>query len=168
MINIAAATPADLEGVLQLDERSFPAGERWGHSAWSAELDGDHRVILAARETAGESLAGVVAVTMSGTTADLLRVVVDPARRRQGIARQLVDAALDAVRDAGVRSVMLEVRYDNEPAIALYQSVGFEQLGVRNNYYGPGLDALVLKIYDLSPDLAEPGIGRHHTMGADG
>ena len=44
---------------------------------------------------------------------------------------------------------MLEVDYDNEAAIALYQRLGFEQLTARRDYYGPGQDALILKLYDL-------------------
>ena len=44
---------------------------------------------------------------------------------------------------------MLEVGYTNEPAIALYQRLGFEQLRVRENYYGPGQHALILKRYEL-------------------
>ena len=58
-------------------------------------------------------------------------------------------AGLDVVRQLGVREVILDVGYDNEPAIALYQQLGFEQLSARQNYYGPGQHALILKLYDL-------------------
>ena len=43
----------------------------------------------------------------------------------------------------------MEVDYRNEAAIALYQEIGFEQLAARENYYGPGRHALILKLYDL-------------------
>ena len=45
--------------------------------------------------------------------------------------------------------MILEVDYANEPAIALYQRLGFEQLTARRDYYGPGRHALILKLYDL-------------------
>jgi ribosomal-protein-alanine N-acetyltransferase len=45
--------------------------------------------------------------------------------------------------------MILEVDYTNDPAIALYARVGFEQLTARENYYGPGQHALIMKLYDL-------------------
>jgi len=96
-----------------------------------------------------------------GDVADLHRLVVAPKQRRQGIGAALVVAGLEAVRYAGARSVLLEVAFDNDPAIALYQRLGFEQLAARDDYYGPGRHALILKLYDLAfwtpPDLAMPG-----------
>jgi ribosomal-protein-alanine N-acetyltransferase len=60
-----------------------------------------------------------------------------------------VQAGIDAVRHLGARTLMLEVGYENEPAIALYQRMGFEQRAAREDYYGPGQHALILKMYDL-------------------
>jgi ribosomal-protein-alanine N-acetyltransferase len=51
--------------------------------------------------------------------------------------------------------VLLEVAWDNEPAIATYQRFGFEQLACRENYYGPGRHALILKFWDLPRWAAE-------------
>ena len=64
-------------------------------------------------------------------------------RNRPGACRS------EIVRRLGVREVILDVAYDNEPAIALYQQLGFEQLSARQDYYGPGQHALILKLYDL-------------------
>ena len=61
----------------------------------------------------------------------------------------LTHAGLEVVRRLGVREVILDVAYRNEPAIALYQQLGFEQLSARQDYYGPGQHALILKLYDL-------------------
>jgi ribosomal-protein-alanine N-acetyltransferase len=60
-----------------------------------------------------------------------------------------VRAGLEVVRQLGVREVILDVAYRNEPAIALYQQLGFEQLSARQNYYGPGRHALIMKLYEL-------------------
>ena len=104
---------------------------------------------------------GVIALQTVGDVADLHRLVVAPRARRRGVGAALVVAGLAEVRHAGAHSVLLEVAYDNEPAIALYQLLGFEQLAARDDYYGPGRHALILKLYDLPawtpPDLPGPG-----------
>ena len=97
----------------------------------------------------GAQPAGVIDLATVGEVADLHRIVVAPAYRRQGLALRMVRAGLLAVRHLGARVVMLEVEYTNLPAIALYQRLGFEQVRVRRDYYGTGRDALILRLYDL-------------------
>jgi ribosomal-protein-alanine N-acetyltransferase len=92
---------------------------------------------------------GVISITINGELGDLHRLVVDPRSRRQGIGTDLVRAGLETLRQLGVRAVILDVAYRNEAAIALYQQLGFEQLSARQDYYGPGQHALILKLYDL-------------------
>jgi ribosomal-protein-alanine N-acetyltransferase len=96
--------------------------------------DGVHGFILA-RAIAGE--------------AEILTLAVDPAVRRQGVARALVHAAATAARAAGAETLFLEVAVDNLPAIALYEGAGFEAAGRRRGYYArpgrPAADALVLR-----------------------
>jgi ribosomal-protein-alanine N-acetyltransferase len=68
---------------------------------------------------------------------------VDPAYQGRGIGRRLLSELLDFA-DGGV--VFLEVRTDNESAIALYRSVGFEQIGLRQRYYRiSGADAYTMR-----------------------
>ena len=77
---------------------------------------------------------------------DMMNLAVDPACRRQGIARALVEALTAALAERGVRSLTLEVRASNEGAIALYRTLGFAQVGRRPNYYTkPREDALILR-----------------------
>jgi [ribosomal protein S18]-alanine N-acetyltransferase len=136
----------DLGAVLRLEEEGFSPDERWSERSWSGELLGQGRTVLLAR---GTQPAGVVAFSTVGELADLHRVVVAPTYRRQGLALRMVRAGLLAVRHLGARAVMLEVEWTNDAAIALYQRLGFEQRHVRRDYYGPGRDALILKLYDL-------------------
>jgi ribosomal-protein-alanine N-acetyltransferase len=58
--------------------------------------------------------------------------------------------SIAAARRDDLPGVMgLEVAWDNDPAIALYQRLGFEQLTARDDYYGPGRHALILRLWDL-------------------
>lgn len=145
-ISISPARQEDLESILALERAGFPEPERWSGRSWQGELLGERRTVLVARAA---QLVGVICLQTVDRTADLQRLVVSPRVRRRGVGSALVGAGVDAARHLGARSVMLEVRYDNEPAIALYQRLGFEQLAVRSDYYGPGQHALILKRYDL-------------------
>ena len=81
--------------------------------------------------------------------AEILTLAVDPAARRRGLARALVDAAAGAARMAGADVMFLEVAHDNLPAIGLYEAAGFARVGLRRGYYDRGLapaaDAIVMR-----------------------
>lgn len=145
-VSITTARQEDLEAILGLERAGFPEAEQWTRRSWQGELLGERRTVLVARAA---QLVGVICLQTVDRTADLQRLVVSPRARRRGVGSALARAGVDAVRHLGARSVMLEVRYDNEPAIALYQLLGFEQLAVRTDYYGSGQHALILKRYDL-------------------
>jgi ribosomal-protein-alanine N-acetyltransferase len=145
-INILAARQRDLAAIMNLEQSGFPDSEQWSERSWQGELLGEGRTVLVAR---AHQPVGVIAFQTIGELADLHRLVVAPAYRRRGVGAALVVAGLTAVRHLGARAAILEVGYANEPAIALYQRLGFEQLTARENYYGPGQHALILKLYDL-------------------
>jgi ribosomal-protein-alanine N-acetyltransferase len=136
----------DLPAVMGLERAGFGVNEQWTERSWQGELLGEGRTTLLARRHVP---VGVIALQTVGDVADLHRLVVSPVHRRRGIGVALVTAGLRAVRHAGARTVLLEVAFDNDPAIALYQSLGFEQLAARDDYYAPGRHALILKLYDL-------------------
>ncbi|HZA31853.1 MAG TPA: GNAT family N-acetyltransferase [Propionibacteriaceae bacterium] len=145
-IHISAAHRDDLAAIMALEGAGFPEAERWSERSWLGELLGDGRTVLIARAHAP---VGVITVQTVGELADLHRLVVAPGYRRRGVGTQLTTAAVRAVRHLGARAMILEVDYTNDPAIALYARVGFEQLTARENYYGPGQHALIMKLYDL-------------------
>ncbi len=145
-IGILPARQSDLPAIMALERTGFPEPEQWSERSWLGELVAENRRVLLAR---AHQPVGVVTLSVTGELAELLRLVVAPAHRRTGIGTRLVHAGLEAVRQAGARAAILEVGYTNEPAIALYQRLGFEQLRVRESYYCPGRHALILKRYEL-------------------
>jgi len=90
--------------------------------------------------------------TLAGES-ELLTLAVDNAHRRQGIARAILLAWLTKATSTA-QSAFLEVAADNLPALALYETFGFETLATRREYYArseaPAVDALVLRC-DLTP-----------------
>jgi [ribosomal protein S18]-alanine N-acetyltransferase len=145
-ITILPAHLDDLDAIMLLERSGFPGSEQWSERTWRGELLAEHRTILLAR---AQHPVGVISINTTGELADLNRLVVEPRNRRQGIGTDLVRAGLNIARRHGAREMILDVGYHNEPAIALYQQLGFEQLTARQNYYGPGQHALILKLYDL-------------------
>ncbi len=67
--------------------------------------------------------------------AHLLNICVAPEYQRQGFGRQFLQWLMDFMREQGTKTMYLEVRMSNQTAIDLYQSMGFNELGIRRNYY---------------------------------
>lgn len=78
--------------------------------------------------------------------ADMMNIAVHPQYRKQGTAQRLILELISLLQDRGVKSLALEVRASNEPAICLYQKLGFVQVGCRPGYYrNPKEDAFILR-----------------------
>ncbi|HBV91304.1 MAG TPA: ribosomal-protein-alanine N-acetyltransferase, partial [Pantoea sp.] len=67
--------------------------------------------------------------------ASLFNIAVDPAFQRRGLGRQLLQHLIDELIKRDVLTLWLEVRASNQPAIALYEQLGFNQVSRRPNYY---------------------------------
>lgn len=90
----------------------------------------------------------------------VLNIAVDQSWQRQGVARYLLTAALEAGREHGADQAFLEVRQSNRAAQALYASMDFNVAGVRENYYPARAASGVDKITEGSP----PMRGREHAL----
>lgn len=77
---------------------------------------------------------------------DMMNLAVDPAYRKRGIGRQLVCKLVEKLKENDVTCLTLEVRVSNLPAVNLYSSLGFMEVGRRPGYYrNPKEDALILR-----------------------
>ena len=116
---------------------------------------GTSSVFIARDEVCGPVI-GFVAGQLTRGVFHVVGLAVEPARRRQGIARALLRAAVTHARGRDLRAVALQVSTTNRGAIALYESEGFEPHRVRHGYYAPGIypgngDALEM-VYPLAPE----------------
>jgi [ribosomal protein S18]-alanine N-acetyltransferase len=97
---------------------------------------------------AGDDTAGYGIMSVGAGEAHILNVCVRDEYRCRGLARKLLLYLLDRARLAGMYEAFLEVRPSNTPAARLYQSLGFEQVGIRRGYYQATVgreDAAVLR-----------------------
>ena len=144
-VTIDGLTEADADRCAELEAILFPGDDPWPTVAFVRELTADHNHYVAARE--GNTLIGYGGISRLGRTPpfeyEIHTIGVDPVHQGRGIGRQMLDALLIIAEDSVVH---LEVRTDNDTAIALYRSVGFTEVGVRKRYYRiSGADAYTMR-----------------------
>jgi len=141
------ASSADLAALRHLvadDE-----GQAMAEAAITRALDdggSGHSLLLA---ELGELPAGYIHSQLIMDELTVLNLLVRPTSRRQGIAGQLLRAALQRAEREGAIRCLLEVRAGNGAALALYRSLGFVEDGRRTGYY-PGIagreDAVLMSV----------------------
>lgn len=147
-VRIEPLLPADIARCVQLEQRLFSGDDPWSARAFVAELTSPHNRYFAARDEERDML-GYAGIALLGPDSDpeseVHTIAVDPAAQGSGIGAMLLRALLDVAETRG-GPVYLEVRTDNEPAIALYRRFGFDVVGLRPRYYQPsGADAYTMR-----------------------
>ena len=139
--------PLDLPVLVSM-ERTLFADSPWSMGQFKEEFSGipKTRYFIVALDSEKKIVgyAGIMVVA-SGVDADVLTVAVLPEARRRGIARHFMDSLEKWSLMRVAPSMILEVGVDNLPAISLYESLGYSTINTRKNYYGPGLDAHVMR-----------------------
>jgi ribosomal-protein-alanine N-acetyltransferase len=148
MTTYRPANAFDLAVFVSLDKKLFPYSP-WSASQYKEEFSSPTRHFVVALDDA-QSIIGYAGVfAPGGAEADVLTVGVIPSQRGKGIARHLMTLITDWAKQQGSIAMMLEVKVDNTEAIGLYESLGYAKLNTRKDYFGAGLDALVMRL-DLS------------------
>ena len=142
-IRILSFKEADLDRIMEIENDSFA-------SPWTRQCYLD----LSPLETIsffvvkdGEELVGYMLYQVWEEEMELHTIAVDPERRRQGIARKMIAFMKEDATARAVERIFLQVRPSNEAARSLYQSFGFNVIGVRRGYYRDNLeDAFVMRL----------------------
>ncbi|WP_370249336.1 ribosomal protein S18-alanine N-acetyltransferase [Nocardioides sp.] len=143
--DVDTARPADLAWIEELEQVAFPL-DPWSPALLGEALEGrlPTTAVIAARDADGAAL-GYAVVAVVDVDAELQRIAVAPDVRGRGVGEALVRGVAELSRSRGATRLLLEVREDNAPALALYRRTGFGDLGRRERYYRDGTAALVLE-----------------------
>jgi ribosomal-protein-alanine N-acetyltransferase len=156
MTNLVFVRPADPTGtdpetILAIDRACFAQGT----VNVGAEFERPWARMWVARESENGEARAFLLAWLVVDELHLLSVATLPEFRRRGMARALLERAIEFARDSGVRTVLLEVRRSNTAAIRLYRAFGFSATALRPNYYADNLEDAI----EMSLAL-DPGTGR--------
>ncbi|MBR3234160.1 MAG: tRNA (adenosine(37)-N6)-threonylcarbamoyltransferase complex transferase subunit TsaD [Atopobiaceae bacterium] len=134
----------DIVQVEELEGRAFAGGvhQPWLAPMFEEELAQPGRTWWVAHDRG--TIVGFGGALLAGDRLEVLDLAVSPDRRREGIATRLLARLAYDGQTLGASEISLEVHDGNEDACALYKSLGFEQVGLRRDYYGQGSHALIM------------------------
>jgi [ribosomal protein S18]-alanine N-acetyltransferase len=134
---------AYLEQIVELDRACFP-DDPWDSEIWTG-LFNNLQLQLFVTLQRNDPIA-FLAISLMPPEAELLRIGVKEAYRRQAIGTRLIEQLVSELKVIEVTTLFLEVRQDNLPACEFYQARGFVRMGERKNYYrSPPGHAMLLK-----------------------
>ena len=146
MITYRQPTALDLPVLTSLERTLFP-DYPWSQAQFKEEIASigtSREFLLALNDGSVVGYAGIMVVA-AGVPADLLTIAVLPDFRGQGIAQSMLADLESWAKAKSATEVILEVDTKNESAIRLYEFAGYEKISTRANYYGLGVDALVMR-----------------------
>ncbi|MGA7563413.1 MAG: ribosomal protein S18-alanine N-acetyltransferase [Desulfobaccales bacterium] len=134
-LTIREAGLTDLKSVFAIEKESFPTP--WSRWTFLAELNQSLGHFLVAGPSLPQpwALWGYIVFWLVADEMHLLNLAVHPEKRRRGVAGFLLREALRRSQALGAKAAWLEVRPSNTPALALYASFGFKEVGRRPGYY---------------------------------
>lgn len=129
--------------VAQLDSQFFPWP--WDLNDWLKEVKKENCVLYAAVDN--DTVIGYCLFSISelDNFAHLLKILIAPTHRGQKVAQQLHHVISSSSLFINIKTLYLEVSVKNEPAIKLYEDLGYEKLVLKKKFYSNGDDAFAMQ-----------------------
>lgn len=150
-VSLRALRESDLNAVMAIELRGYPLP--WTRGIFIDCLRAGYPGLAMERDGL---LIGYGVLSIAADEAHVLNICIDPLAQSRGLGRQLLRALVQLAADRGAQRVFLEVRPSNTPALALYHSEGFNEIGRRPRYYPAAQgreDAVVMAIELVDGDL---------------
>ena len=131
-----------LDDCVDLDQKSLNG--LWSKSQWKKELTDSKRICLGIIDSETKNLLGLCSAWLVMDELHITFLAVYPTHHRKGLGKFLLSHFIKRSKLSQINNIYLEVKNNNEPAKALYKSMGFKSIGIRPNFYKDGSDAITL------------------------
>ena len=142
-LELRAYRAGDWKAMYALDLICFEPPFRFGQREMRRLAEAPNAICVLAQADA--ALAGFCIVDIEDRWAYVVTLDVAPERRRRGLATRLMAAVEARVRAGGSTGIGLHVFNANSGAIRFYERIGYERIGMHEDFYGGGLDALIYR-----------------------
>lgn len=143
----------DIEAVHAIEASVFEV-DPWSAEQFWGELAQSTRAYVVAEDDG--VIIGYAGAYLLSPDADVQTIAVSPTAQGRGVGRVLLEELIAIAVRHDCAQLLLEVRSDNESAIAMYERSGFESISKRRDYYATGVDALIMRLRPL-PQTSEWG-----------
>ncbi len=139
---IRRMTREDIPRIAEIEKECFSLP--WSEASFEDSLAREDTVFLVCEDT---EVVGYVGMYLSFEEGEITNVAVTPSYRKRGCGYLLMEAIKEEAKVRRAECIILEVRVSNASAISLYKKHGFEQIGIRKDFYEhPTEDAIIMKV----------------------
>ena len=146
-MEIRRSIPADAPAIAAAEELIF--SDPWSERSITDLISTEGAMCYTAKD--GDKVIAYVLGRVIAPEGEIYRIATLPEYRKRGIAYRLLDYAYKTEKGHGLEVLFLEVRTQNVAARALYRAYGFDEVGVRKNYYKDPVDDAIIMIRQGQP-----------------
>ena len=144
MITYRDMIALDIPVLVGLEKSIFPESP-WSAAQFREELSGVPRTRKYLVALDENELIGYSGIAIAGDVADIHTLSIVPTHRNRGIASEMLHQLESWAMEKGIHAFMLEMREGNAEAQPLYEKYGYSIVSRRDNYYAPGIHALIMR-----------------------
>ena len=144
MITYRDMMALDVPVLVGIEKAVFPESP-WSAAQFREEISGVPKTRKYIVATDANVIVGYAGIALAGSVADIHTLTVIPSHRKQGIATSMLHQLEEWGRSKNVEAFMLEMREGNTEAQPLYEKRGYSVVSRRDNYYAPGIHALIMR-----------------------
>jgi ribosomal-protein-alanine N-acetyltransferase len=144
MISYREMIALDIPVLVGMEKEIYPESP-WSAAQFREELAGvpkSRNYLVAIKDN---EIIGYGGIALAGDVADIHTLTVIPSYRRKGIATEILHQLEVWAISKGITAFMLEMREGNSQAQPLYEKHGYSAISRRDNYYSPGIHALIMR-----------------------